>query len=471
MRVEVAKAGASSRAAIVLLRPGDRAPAPLARRLALAAFSGARGETATVEAGGRLWIAIGVGGEVSALAWHDAALRGAREAGRLRCAAADLRFAKGAVPDAAGLRAAVAGLHAGAYRFDRYRTTPGRNGHLERAGLAGLPEAAGKAAVARGNVVGRAVALARDLANEPPSRLNPPELARRAAAVARKAGCAATVLDEKAIAKLGFGGLAAVGAGSEVPARVVHLVYRPGSKAQRRTVLVGKGVTFDSGGLQIKPGPSMLGMKADMAGAAAVIAAMGALAEVGCRDEVHGWIGLVENMTGGRAFKPGDIVTTASGRTVEIVNTDAEGRLVLCDLITHASKTLEPDRLVDVATLTGHVVVALGTLATGVFSNDAPLAGAILGAARDAGERFWPMPIYEDYGDELRDGPADLKNAGERWGGAISAALFLREFVPKGLPWAHLDIAGPAFLESPKGPWPVGATGAAVPTLLRWLEA
>jgi leucyl aminopeptidase len=290
-------------------------------------------------------------------------------------------------------------------------------------------------------------------------------------AIARESGCAVKVLDERAIAKLGFGGIAAVGAGSEVPARVVHLVYRPRGKPARRTVLVGKGVTFDSGGLQIKPGPSMLGMKADMAGAAAVLAAMSALAEVGCRDEVHGWIGLVENMTGGRAFKPGDIVTTASGRTVEIVNTDAEGRLVLGDLITHAAKTLEPERLVDVATLTGHVVVALGTLASGLFSNDAALAEGILGAAREAGERFWPLPIYDDYGDELRDGPADLKNAGERWGGAISAALFLREFVPAGLPWAHLDIAGPAFLESPKGAWPVGATGASVPTLLRWLES
>ncbi|HEX6852670.1 MAG TPA: leucyl aminopeptidase [Candidatus Polarisedimenticolaceae bacterium] len=470
MNVEVAKAGASSRAAIVLMRPGDRAPQPVARRLALAGFGGARGETVSFEAGGRLWIAAGVGVDASPVAWHDAALRAAREAGRVRCGAADLHFAKGALPDPAGLRAAVVGLHAGAYRFDRYRTIPGKNGHLERAAVAGIPGAVAKEAVARGNVVGRAVALARDLANEPPSRLDPPELARRAATVAKASGCTAKVLDEKAIGKLGFGAMAAVGAGSGVPSRVVHLVYRPGGKASRRTVLVGKGVTFDSGGLQIKPGPSMLGMKADMAGAAAVIAAMGALAESGCREEVHGFIGLVENMTGGRAFKPGDVVTTASGRTVEIVNTDAEGRLVLCDLITHAARTVQPDRIVDVATLTGHVVIALGTLATGVFSNDAALEEEILGAARDAGERFWPLPIYDDYGDELRDGPADLKNAGERWGGAISAALFVREFVPKGVPWVHLDIAGPAFLEAPKGPWPVGATGASVPTLLRWLE-
>lgn len=471
MKVEVAKAGTPSRAAILLVRPDDRVPAPAKRRLSLASFAGARGETLSFEAGGRLWIAVGVGTDPSPLAWHDAALRGAREAGRLKCGAADLQFPRGSGPDAAGLRAAVAGLHAGAYRFDRYRSTSGKNGHLERAGLAGFEASVVRGAVDRGNAVGRAVALARDLANEPPSRLDPPELARRAVAVARACGCKATVLDEKAIEKLGFGGISAVGAGSEVPSRVVHLVYRPKGRAARRTVLVGKGVTFDSGGLQIKPGSSMLGMKADMAGAAAVVAAMSELAAVGCRDEVHGWIGLVENMTGGRAFKPGDIVATASGRTVEIVNTDAEGRLVLCELITHAARTVEPDRLVDVATLTGHVVIALGTLATGVFSNDGALAEGILEAARGAGERFWPLPIYDDYGDELRDGPADLKNAGERWGGAISAALFLREFVPKGLPWAHLDIAGPAFLESPKGPWPAGATGASVPTLLRWLES
>ena len=468
MKVELTGAGASSGSAIVLLRPGDRPPAPIAGRLVEASFAGARGELVVAQGRGRPWIAVGVGAEPDPVAWHDAALRGAREAARQRFGSAELVWPAGAAAGEAPLRAAVAGLHAGAYRFDRYRTTSRGNGALERVTV-GAAGSASRAAVAAGNVVGKAVALARDLANEPPSRLDPPELARRAASVGRRAGLKATVLDAKAIAKLGFGALASVGAGSEVPPRVVHLVYRPARRAARRTVLVGKGVTFDSGGLQIKPGPSMLGMKADMAGAAAVIAAMGALAELGCREEVHGLLGLVENMTGGAAFKPGDVVTTASGRTVEIVNTDAEGRLVLCDLFTHAARTLSPDRIVDVATLTGHVVIALGTLATGVFSNDGALSGEILDAAREAGERFWPMPLYDEYADELRDGPADLKNAGERWGGAISAALFLREFVPEGTPWAHLDIAGPAFLESAKGAWPAGATGAAVPTLLRWL--
>jgi leucyl aminopeptidase len=235
-------------------------------------------------------------------------------------------------------------------------------------------------------------------------------------------------------------------------------------------VLLGKGVTFDSGGLNLKLGSSMLTMKGDMAGAAAVLSVMTALREVGCRAEVHGLLGLVENMTGGAAFKPGDILETFSGKTVEVGNTDAEGRLVLCDLLAYAAKRLKPDRMVDLATLTGACVVALGTRCAGVFSRHDALREEVLEAGRAAGEKLWPLPMIEEYLDPLQEGPADLKNVGERWGGAITAALFLGEFVPRDLPWLHLDIAGPAFLEKDVSGTPAGGTGAGVRTLIRWLE-
>jgi leucyl aminopeptidase len=253
---------------------------------------------------------------------------------------------------------------------------------------------------------------------------------------------------------------------------VVHLTYLPKKKPRsaERIVLVGKGVTFDSGGLNLKPGDSMLTMKSDMSGAAAVLAAMTALRDTGCPYEVHGLLGLVENMTGPGAYKPGDVLETYSGKTVEVINTDAEGRLVLCDLLAYAAEKLRPTRIVDLATLTGACVVALGNLASGLFSRHDDLAWEILDAGRLAGEKIWRMPLYEEYLDMLQKGPADLRNLGERWGGAITAALFLGEFVPRDLPWLHLDIAGPAFTEKDLPHAPTGATGAGVMTLVRWLE-
>jgi leucyl aminopeptidase len=214
----------------------------------------------------------------------------------------------------------------------------------------------------------------------------------------------------------------------------------------------------------------MLTMKGDMAGAAAVLAAMTGLTRLGCAVEMHGLLGLVENMTGGGAYKPGDILDTHAGKTVEVGNTDAEGRLVLCDLLSWGTRRLAPTHVVDLATLTGACVVALGTSAAGLFSRDDALREALLAASRAAGEKAWPLPLYDDYLPLLQKGPADLCNVGGRWGGAILAALFLGEFLPRELPWAHLDIAGPAFSETESVETPAGATGAGVPTLLRWLE-
>jgi leucyl aminopeptidase len=322
----------------------------------------------------------------------------------------------------------------------------------------------------RAEIASAAVALARDLVNEGPSRMDPSAMARIAQKQARLHGLRCTVLGKTELARLGLRALLEVSRGSAAPPKVVHLVYKPKGKPTHKVVLVGKGVTFDSGGLNLKPGPSMLGMKADMAGSAAVLGAMTALAQTGCRAEVHGLLGLVENMTGGAAYKPGDILDTYDGKTVEVGNTDAEGRLVLCDLLAWAAKKIKPDMMVDVATLTGACVVALGTEATGVFSRDERLRDALLTAAGAAGEKFWPLPMYDEYLALLRHGPADLNNVGGRWGGAITAALFLGEFVPRGLSWAHLDIAGPAFAENETPDRAEGGTGAGAATLIRWLE-
>jgi leucyl aminopeptidase len=308
--------------------------------------------------------------------------------------------------------------------------------------------------------------------------LNPPELTRRARAAGRKAGLTVRVLAKRDLERLGLTAMLAVARGSAVEPRLVHMTYRPktargkGRAARRgpKVVLVGKGVTFDSGGLNLKPGASMLDMKCDMAGAGAVIATMTALAEAGCAVEVHGLVGLVENMTGGAAYKPGDILRTYLGKTVEVGNTDAEGRLVLADVLAYAVETLKPDVVVDLATLTGACVVALGTGATGLFTRDDDLADALRSASGRAGERVWRLPMYDAYLESLQGGPADLKNVGDRWGGAITAALFLGEFVPRDLSWAHLDIAGPAFRERPSAELRAGGTGAGVRTLLHWLE-
>jgi leucyl aminopeptidase len=403
--------------------------------------------------------------------------RAARAAAGFSARSVALRLSAGSAMRAAEARAGCEGALLGAYQFDRYLTDPSRRQTRLRSielsvdgGTSRVQDAAG-----RGEVGGQAVCLARDLVNEAPSRLSPATFARQAASEAKTNGLRCRVLGQSELDKAGLSALLAVGRGSNVPPRVVHLTYKPGatkaSKKRQKILLVGKGVTFDSGGLNLKPADSMLTMKSDMAGAAAVLAAMTGLKRLACPVEVHGLLGLVENMTGGGAYKPGDILDTHAGKTVEVGNTDAEGRLVLCDLLSYGVKRLRPTQVVDVATLTGACVVALGMRATGLFSRHEAMRDALMEASRAAGEKFWPMPLYDEYLQLLQKGPADLCNIGGRWGGAITAALFLGEFLPRDLPWAHLDIAGPAFAETDLPEAPIGATGAAVLTLLRWLEA
>jgi leucyl aminopeptidase len=452
----------------------------LAARIKADRFEGKKGDrliwNVNGRGGDRRYVVIGLG---KTTVPEDEAIRLGSAAAARRAADFSARSLALRLPSADGdravadVRAAVEGALMGAYRFDRYLTDPSRRDtHLDRLTLSATgPRARMRRAVALGESTGRAVCLARDLVNEAPSTLNPAGMARRAVAEAKKAGLKARVLNAAELKRIGLKALLSVSRGSEQKPCVVHLTYKPQGKPRGRVVLVGKGVTFDSGGMNLKPGDSMRTMKGDMAGAAAVLAAMTVLKEAGCRSEVHGLLGLVENMTGGDAYKPGDILQTYAGKTVEVGNTDAEGRLVMCDLLAWAAKKLKPQTMVDVATLTGACVVALGQQASGVFSRHDALRDALLDAGKQAGEKLWALPMYDDYLQLLQKGPADLCNVGGRWGGAITAALFLGEFVPREIPWLHLDIAGPAFAESDTSEAPEGGTGAGVRTLVRWLEA
>jgi leucyl aminopeptidase len=276
-----------------------------------------------------------------------------------------------------------------------------------------------------------------------------------------------TVLDEAQLAEGGFGGIVGVGQGAADPPRLVELVYEPAG-AVGKVILVGKGITFDSGGLSLKPPDSMIPMKTDMSGAAAVVAVMSVLAELGIKLAVTGYLAAAENMPSGSAIRPSDVLTMKNGKTVEVLNTDAEGRLVMADALALGAGQ-EPDAIIDVATLTGACMVALGLKYTGLMANEQGLADELLEAARLAGEPTWRLPLPEEYADELVSDVADLKNVGSRWGGALTAGLFLKEFVD-GRPWAHLDIAGPSRAESKSGYNPKGSTGTAVRTLLSWLE-
>ena len=319
-------------------------------------------------------------------------------------------------------------------------------------------------AVSRGRTLGECSNLARELANEPGNTLTPREFARRAAALAADAGVATEILDENEIEKLGMGLLLGVARGSAEPPRVI--VFRwdpPGAPASPVLGLVGKGITFDTGGISIKPADRMELMKDDMSGGAAVACAMRAIATLKAPMRVVGVVPATENMPGGRAIKPGDILKSAAGKTVEVINTDAEGRLILGDGLWYARK-LGATHLVDVATLTGAVVVALGKVTSGLFGNDDAWVDLVRRVADRAGDRAWPLPLFDDYKEQIKSEIADMMNTGGRAAGSITAAMFLKEFAD-GVPWAHLDIAGTAWADESKPYQPKGPTGVAVRTL------
>jgi leucyl aminopeptidase len=329
------------------------------------------------------------------------------------------------------------------------------------------------AAVDRARAITAAVALARDLANTPSTLKSPGWLADQACDVAARTGLKSRVWTETELLAGGFGGLLAVGSGSDRPPRLIELSYTPDGW-DRHVVLVGKGITFDSGGLSLKPNDGMKLMKTDMSGGAAVIATLSALAGLGVRAKVTGLIAAAENMPSGSAYRPGDVITQYGGRTVEILNTDAEGRLVLADAIAYADAELDPDVVVDIATLTGAARVALGSTIGALYSTDDDVAATLLAASRASGEQLWQMPLPDDYRDALDSPVADLAHvarsgaAGES-AGSIAAALFLREFAG-GRAWAHLDVSGPSRAGSDDGEITKGATGFGPRLLLNWLS-
>ncbi len=370
------------------------------------------------------------------------------------------------------LRAAAEGLLLGAYRFHRHKSKPPAvAGPIEiRLCSAGtVSPARGVAALRRAEVFADATNFARDLVNEPPGHLTPRVLGNAARDLAKGTGLRARVFDKAEIRRMKMGSFLGVNQGSVEPPVFIHLVWKPKGKPRRKVALVGKGITFDSGGLCLKTAEGMLTMKDDMGGAAVVLAVMRALPRLGLPVEVHGIVPATENMTGGNAFKPGDVLTAMNGKTIEVTNTDAEGRLVLADAL-HYAVGRKPDEIIDYATLTGAIVVALGNSISGVFGRDADQVRRILRAADESGESMWRMPLYEGYRDNLRSQVADLVNSERRDAGAIKAALFLSEFVDHPV-WTHIDIAGTAWTDKEQPYGPVGGTGAAVRTTLQYLTS
>jgi len=441
-------------------------------------FEGKLGRTLVVQTHGRIpskrVIAAGLGPKPTATLdqLRQAAAAVVRQASQVHAAHVVLPGAAlGAFPVDAITQARVEGAALGAYRFARYKRD--EDGQVSRVTLLASDPAQQKAVedgVARGRVFADATAFARDLVNEPPNQLPPVRLAEIAAEAARKAGLRCTVLDVEAMKALGMGAILAIGSGSEQPPRMIVLEYTP-PKATRFVALVGKGVCYDSGGFNLKT-QDLEWMKADMAGGAAVIATMQALPAVRSPVRVLGVVAAVENVVSGRAVKPGDIVRAMNGKTIEINNTDAEGRVILADALSYAAQQ-QPDEIIDLATLTGSAMVALGYLAAAVMSNDQPLVQRLLDVSQQTGERMWQLPLYDEFLENMRSLVADLRNSGSRYGGAQKGAIFLREFV-EGRPWAHVDIAPTAFLERDEGmnPYlPKGATGYGVRTLLTYLSA
>ncbi len=370
------------------------------------------------------------------------------------------------------MRYIAEGLELGAYRFTKYLTGDRKpKEHLSRVTIVvtGRATRDAKAFTTLGQRVGAAVNIARDLSNEPPNELPPAALARAAQDVAREHKLKVQVFDAKEIARRKMHLLFAVGQGSSHEPRFVHMSYVPTKKAKKKLVFVGKGITFDSGGISIKPAAGMGEMKHDMSGAANMVGLMAAIAAVEPAVEVHALMACAENMPDGNAYRPGDIFGSLDGKTVEIVNTDAEGRLVLADALAYA-KTLKPDMLVNNATLTGACLVALGAGCSAFYATTEEAAKEFAAAVKDAGESMWRMPLVEELREAMRSDVADIKHTGDRYGGSITGALFLREFIGDVKNFIHADIAGPATTERAFSWNPKGATGHGVLTYLSLVE-
>ncbi|MFD9606215.1 leucyl aminopeptidase [Streptomyces sp. NPDC057908] len=490
--VGVAK-GAGSKSGDLVLAPGAEAvdkafDGKLATVLKALGAAGAEGEVTKLPAPDGLKVPVVVAAGLGSVPEKDAAydaeaLR--RAAGSAARALSGSKKAGFALPieSAEDAEAIAEGALLGAYAFTAYQGGENKlapkdkkNGNgaklpLGEVALLGTKprDKAFKAAAERAVAVVEEINRARDLINTPPNDLYPESFAAVATAAGKEHGIKVQVLDEKALVKGGFGGLLGVGQGSTHGPRLVKLAYTH-PKAEKTLALVGKGITYDSGGISLKPAGHNETMKCDMSGAAAVFATVVAAARLGLQVNVTGWLALAENMPSGNATRPGDVLRMYSGKTVEVLNTDAEGRLVLADALTRASEE-NPDAIVDVATLTGAMVLALGNRTFGIMANDDAFRTSIHEIAEEVGEASWPMPLPADLRKGMDSPTADIANMGERMGGGLVAGLFLQEFVGEGIAWAHLDIAGPAFHEgAPYGYTPKGGTGSAVRTLVKLAE-
>ncbi|HVM13573.1 MAG TPA: leucyl aminopeptidase [Egibacteraceae bacterium] len=452
----------------------------LAEWLAGIAFDGDLGKVARVPTRGNaaapalLVVGLGKTADVTFATLRKGAGAAARHATRDSTLALVLPGEHGVAGDtAAAAQAVTEGLALGAYAFTAYRTkdhdTPSLDAVLLLAGE-GIEADPVRDGMGVGQVVAEGVNLTRDLVNTPPFAKRPPALATRIAEVAKASDLKAKILDEKALAKGGFGGILGVGQGSGEPPRLVELTYDP-ARAKGHVVLVGKGITFDSGGLSLKTNDGMKTMKSDMSGAAAVVGAMSVLPALKVRTRVTGLLALAENMPSGDAIRVSDVLTHYNGTTVEVLNTDAEGRLVLADALALAAER-KPDAIIDLATLTGAQIIALGNQIAGLMGSDDHLLADLEEAAEATGEQVWRLPLPPEYAEHLKSEVADLKNIGKgREAGTIVAGLFLKEFTGD-RPWAHLDIAGPAFSEEGDAfTTAKGGTGVAVRTLVRYLQS
>lgn len=390
-------------------------------------------------------------------------------AAKFKSACTSIAFAREFDGGEGYIAALAEGVMLGAYEFLKYKTKNGDENEIDRVLIITKEkkERRFEEEIATANALADSISLARDMVNEPPLYMTPSRIADIASAVAQEGGMKCEIFDLEEIKRRGMGGLAAVTSGSTEPPRFIHLTYEPRGKHKTTLAVVGKGITFDSGGLCIKPADSMRTMKMDMAGAAAVLGIMKAVARLKPSVKVHGLISSCENMTGPAAYKPDDVLRAYNGKTIEVINTDAEGRIVLSDALSYAVH-LKADEIIDLATLTGACMVALGTHTAGLMGNNQKLIDGMLSAAGSAGEKVWQLPMDDELRTEIKSDVADMKNAGSRWGGAITAAMFLENFVGD-TAWAHLDIAGPAYNERESAWNPKGGTGFGVRTLVSYI--
>ena len=439
-------------------------------------FTAAEGSTLLYATAGMLpalhVLLLGLGKEkdIANQTWRKMAARARKEAAALGAEDIAFYFAPEQDPPEAA-SAIVDGILLASYQFTKYRSISKSPADLKRLTLfrPGLTaNSAMRAAVRNAEQAARGVFLARDLVNEPPSITTARFLGEQAEKHCRGRGLSVEVWGKKKIEAMKLAGLLAVNRGSHEEPRFITIRYKPPGKVKKRVALIGKGITFDSGGLSLKPAKSMETMKLDMAGGAAVIGAMSRLPQLRPEVEVLGYIPTTDNLPGGNAQKPGDVIRYLNGKTIEVLNTDAEGRLILADALALAARQ-RPDYMVNLATLTGACMVALGPEVAGLFSNHPPLAADLIRCGGETGEKLWRLPLVREYRENLKSPIADMKNVGGPHGGAITAALILQEFV-NDIPWAHLDIAGPAYTEGDQPLCPKGGTGFGVRTLLRFLS-